>query len=232
MKENVKTMYAVVVFGIAMAALESAVVVYLRALYYTDGFTVALRLIDEKILLVELAREAATLVMLAAVGWLAGKCFKDRLAYFLLSFAVWDIFYYLWLKVFIAWPSSLLEWDILFLIPCTWLGPVLAPVVCSLTMLLLAWAILRTSNEMPFSLRVKALLGLGSMVVLYTFMKDYALVLVNNHFLGNYVHLMQNPAFIKIAGAFVPEAYSWGWFVVGELLILIAVYDIWRMKER
>src|SRR6185369_2332457 len=126
MKANRKTLLVVIGFSIAMAALESAVVVYLRALYYPDGFNVAMKLIDQKILLIEIAREAATVVMLLGVGWLAGNNLKDRFAYFLLSFAVWDIFYYLWLKVFIDWPSSLLEWDILFLIPFTWLGPVLA----------------------------------------------------------------------------------------------------------
>ncbi len=47
----------VAVFAIAMAALEGAVVVYLRALYYPGEFTVAFRVIDEKILLVELVRD-------------------------------------------------------------------------------------------------------------------------------------------------------------------------------
>src|SRR3981189_1372652 len=128
MNWNYKTFFVVIAFSIAMATLESAVVVYLRALYYPDGFTVALKLIDQRILLIEIAREGATLLMLVGIGLLAGRNFKDQFAYFLLSFAVWDIFYYLWLKVFIGWPSSLLEWDILFLIPFTWLGPVLAPV--------------------------------------------------------------------------------------------------------
>ncbi len=148
MKTNIKTLLVVIGFSVAMAALESAVVVYLRALYYPDGFTVALKMLDQQILLIEIAREAATLFMLLGVGWLAGNNFKDRFAYFLLSFAVWDIFYYVWLKVFIGWPSSMLEWDILFLIPFTWLGPVLAPVICSVTMILLAVVILRSNKQL------------------------------------------------------------------------------------
>src|SRR5258707_7052052 len=112
-----KTLWIVTIFSIAMAALESAVVVYLRALYYPDGFTVALRMIDPQILLIEIAREAATLIMLIGVACLAGKNFKDRFAYFLLSFGVWDIFYYAWLKAFINWPASIFDWDILFMIP-------------------------------------------------------------------------------------------------------------------
>src|SRR5215468_9782362 len=107
MNANNRTLWVVIAFSTAMAALESAVVVYLRALYYPDGFTVALRMIDERILSVELAREAATVLMLLGVAWLAGRNFKERLAYFLLSFAVWDIFYYVWLKAFIGWPASL-----------------------------------------------------------------------------------------------------------------------------
>src|SRR5690349_14247608 len=120
MKSHVKTFVVVCMFSIAMAALESAVVVYLRALYYPDGFSVAFRLIDESIVKVELLRELATIIMLLAIGQLAGKTFNERFAYFLLSFAVWDIFYYGWLKVLIDWPSTLLDWDILFLIPFTW----------------------------------------------------------------------------------------------------------------
>src|SRR6478609_656709 len=159
MKPEKKRIAVLITFSIAMAALESAVVVYLRALYYPDGFTVAMKMIDQQILLVEIAREAATVIMLLGVGWLAGKNFKDRFAYFLMSFAVWDIFYYLWLKVFINWPSSVLEWDILFLIPITWLGPVLAPVICSVTMILLALVILQSNKQLTMGLWGLLLVG-------------------------------------------------------------------------
>jgi len=57
-------------------------------------------------------------------------------------FAIWDIFYYVWLKVLIDWPASIMDWDILFLIPGTWAGPVLAPVLISIAMLIFAAAIL------------------------------------------------------------------------------------------
>src|SRR6478609_10145378 len=176
MNAHIKTILVVSGFSIAMAALESAVVVYLRALYYPDGFTVVMKLIDQKILLIEIAREAATVVMLLGVGWLAGKNLKDRFAYFLLSFAVWDIFYYLWLKVFINWPSSVFEWDILFLIPFTWLGPVLAPVICSVTMILLAAVILRTSDVKISNLSM-SMLVIGSLLILYTYLCDYGIIL-------------------------------------------------------
>ena len=221
MKANLKTLLVVVGFSIAMAALESAVVVYLRALYYPNGFTVALKMIDQKILLVEIAREAATLFMLLGVGWLAGRNFKDRFAYFLLSFAVWDIFYYIWLKVFIGWPSSMLEWDILFLIPFTWLGPVLAPVICSLTMILLAVVILQSNKSLTVGLW--SLLLAGSTVILFTFMKDYGNIIIANGFISDYAQIMQNKDFLAIASTYIPQSYSWEFFAVGEILILAVV---------
>jgi hypothetical protein len=222
MSASLKTFLVVVIFSIAMAALEGAVVVYLRVLYYPDGFSVALRMIDQKILLIELAREAATVFMLVGVGWLAGNNFKDRFAYFLLSFAIWDIFYYVWLKVFIDWPSSLFEWDILFLIPFTWLGPVLAPVICSITMILLSVVILRSSKAL--TLGQWSLLVGGSAVILYTFLKDYGALIISNGFLQDYAMIMQNKAFLAIASAYIPQSYSWEFFAIGEMLILAGVF--------
>ncbi|HYC83608.1 MAG TPA: hypothetical protein VEB86_00240 [Chryseosolibacter sp.] len=220
MKAFSKTILIVVIFSVAMAALEGAVVVYLRALYYPDGFTVAFKVIDENILLVELMRELATIVMLVTIGMLAAKSFQHRLAYFLIAFAVWDIFYYLWLKAFIGWPESLLEWDILFLIPWTWLGPVLAPVICSLTMTVFAWAILRSSGTRTFS-RVAWLLWIaGTLAILFTFLKDYGAIIIGNGFLSDYENLMRNPEFVRIASSYVPESYDWRTFIIGELLIL------------
>jgi len=230
MNANLKTIVVVIGFSIAMAALESAVVVYLRALYYPDGFTVAMKMIDQQILLVEIAREAATLLMLLGVGWLAGKNFKDRFAYFLLSFAVWDISYYLWLKAFIGWPSSLLEWDILFLIPFTWLGPVLAPVICSMTMILLAIVILRSNKQLTFGLW--SLLLIGSIVILYTFMKDYGSIIITNGFFRDYSLIMQNKDFIAIASSYIPQSYSWEFFVFGEILILAGTAKMMRINYK
>ena len=84
----------------------------------------------------EVVREAATLVMLLAVGWLAGRTWRSRLGFTLLAFGVWDIAYYLWLVPLTAWPNSLADWDILFLIPLPWWGPVLAPVMIAALMIL------------------------------------------------------------------------------------------------
>lgn len=222
MKATTKTILAIGIFGIAMAALESAVVVYLRALYYPEGFSVAFKLIDQHIVLIEILREAATLAMLAAVGYLAGIDFKSRLAYFLLAFAVWDIFYYGWLKVFIDWPASVLEWDILFLIPFTWLGPVLAPLVCSLTMIALSLVLL--SNEKPVLPITWALLFSGSVSMLFTFLQDYGSLLINNGLLGELSTILQNEEFVRIASAYTPAGYNWSVFILGEALFIIAIF--------
>jgi hypothetical protein len=207
-----------------MAALESAVVVYLRALYYPDGFTVMMKIIDQKILLVEIIREAATVVMLITIGHLTGKNFKDRFAYFLMAFAVWDIFYYIWLKVFIDWPSSIFEWDILFLIPFTWLGPVLAPVICSVLMFVLSFVILRSSK--PITKAAWALFLIGSSIVLYTFLRDYGEILIANNLLDNYFTIMQNSQFLEMAKNYTPKYYAWGSFVFGGLIITSGVIRI------
>jgi len=87
-----------------------------------------------------------------------------RLAYFLTIFAVWDIFYYIWLKVLLGWPSSIMEWDILFLIPVTWAGPVLAPIILSITMLIGAMLLLqRESYGQP--LRISRVAAYGFILV-------------------------------------------------------------------
>ena len=230
MSTNRQTTLVVCLFSMAMGILESATVVYLRALYYPDGFTVALKIIDQRILLTEIVREAATIVMLVAIGLLAGKSWKDRFAYFLISFAVWDIFYYVGLKVFIDWPTTLLDWDILFLIPFTWLGPVLAPIICSITMLVLAFVILRSNK--PITRMALLLLLAGSAVVLYTFLKDYGSILASNGFFRDFSTLMQNKKFLAIASDYLPTEYSWGLFVIGELLIIAGIIKGMYPKSR
>jgi hypothetical protein len=51
------------------------------------------------------------------------------------SFACWDIAYYAFLKVLDNWPSSLFTRDVYFLIPVTWIGPVITPLIISTLML-------------------------------------------------------------------------------------------------
>ena len=128
----------VALFAAAMAWIESAVVYYLRVLigrvepYQLDPLPVSVGLGK-----IELVREAATLVMLLAVGWMAGRTRRSRLGYAMLAFGLWDILYYVFLILMSGWPRSLLDWDILFLLPLPWWGPVLAPVLIAALMVIL-----------------------------------------------------------------------------------------------
>ena len=138
-------------FGIAMGYFEAALVVYLRELYYPGGFAFPLIIIPERIIIIELVREFSTLVMLAAVAAVAGKKSWERFGYFIIIFGVWDIFYYIWLKVTLDWPSSLFDFDILFLIPLPWIAPVIAPMLISVLMITCGLKIVRLSaRELTF----------------------------------------------------------------------------------
>jgi hypothetical protein len=128
-----------IVFGyaVAMAYIESAVVVYLNgALGTATGDIFPLRTPDSVgvYAAIEVGREVATLAMLTAIGWLAGRSGLERLGWSAVAFGVWDIAYYGWLWVFAGWPSSPGTFDLLFLIPVPWVGPVWAPIVVSLAL--------------------------------------------------------------------------------------------------
>jgi hypothetical protein len=147
LKITIKRFCIVVVFSIAFAYIESAVVVYLRAIFHPDGFTFPLKLFGigphwKRFLITEIGREAATIVVIFTSAWLFGQNRWQRIAYFLTIFAIWDIFYYVWLKVLLNWPASIMDWDVLFLIPMTWASAILYPVLISITMLIFAAVIL------------------------------------------------------------------------------------------
>jgi len=150
LKTTFKTFLIVVVFSIAFGYIEAAVVVYLRQIFHPNGFTFPLTVfgsgaISNRILLTEIGREAATIVLVFTGAWLFGHNRQQRVAYFMIIFAVWDIFYYVWLKVLLDWPASIMDWDILFLMPVAWASPVLYPVIISATLILFAAVILYLS---------------------------------------------------------------------------------------
>ncbi|WP_457595630.1 hypothetical protein [Hydrogenimonas sp.] len=129
-------------WGAAFGYIESAVVVYLREIYYPQGFSFPLVPIEENILLTETLREAATLILLWATATLSYTALQSRVAAFFILFGIWDICYYLFLKLLLDWPATLFTWDILFLIPAPWVGPVWAPLVVSSGLILLSGAVL------------------------------------------------------------------------------------------
>ena len=128
----------VIVYAAAMAYVESAAVVYLQRAQSISPehlFPLQSPQVLGNLAGIEVGREAATLFMLATVGVLAGRHWLDRLAWSAVAFGIWDIGYYFWLWVFIGWPHSLATWDVLFLIPVPWAGPVAAPVAVSLALI-------------------------------------------------------------------------------------------------
>ncbi len=141
--------FAVVAYALAMGYLESAVVVYLRAALGIDpGSLGPLPQSDMAVDFgaIEVGREAATLVMLAAVGWIAGRRPLERLAWVAVAFGIWDISYYVWLWVFVGWPPSIDTWDLLFLIPVSWTAPVWAPCAVSAALIAFGLAAARASE--------------------------------------------------------------------------------------
>lgn len=133
--ESRRKLLWVSLFAIGFGWVESSVVVYLRLLYYPEGFAFPVKVIPWSVGWIELIREAATILMLLAVGMLTGRTKLERFGWFMFGFGVWDIVYYVGLKLSIGWSSSLLTWDLLFLLPLPWIGPVIAPVLVSLAMI-------------------------------------------------------------------------------------------------
>ncbi len=143
---------ALAALSIAFGYIEASVVVYLRAIFYPDGFVFPLAEFGietsplwRRLLLTEIGREASTLVLIISGAYLFGRNVRERVAGFMIIFGIWDIFYYVWLKVLVDWPDSIMDWDILFLIPVTWAGPVLAPVLISVVMIIFGLIVVRQS---------------------------------------------------------------------------------------
>lgn len=165
---NFLKLFWVFIFGIAFGFLEAAVVIYLRRIFGVDAnwqpagepeVLVVLPFIaflksskeifgDHPVLWVELGREASTIIMLATLGLAVGMNWRERLAFFLLPFAFWDISYYIFLRLLTGWPQSLLTLDVLFLLPVPWVAPVIVPVAASTIFILISlWLLFRDLNR-------------------------------------------------------------------------------------
>ena len=207
------------IFAVAMAYVESAVVVYLRAIYYPQGFAFPLVLMPSDMVVIEIGREAATLVMLIGVAMLAGADRWDRILTFCVAFGVWDIAYYLWLWVFLRWPPSLFTWDVLFLIPVPWIAPVVAPVIVSVVLIGGGLLLLRRraggqaggrsgGQAVGFSPALQALALAGGVLVLCSFVLDVQVVV----------------------RGIEPLPFRWGLFGTGVALAVVALVLALRRK--
>ncbi len=216
--KNWQRWVVVVAFALAMAWVESAVVVYMRVLldrldpYQADPLPESMGLSKT-----ELVREVSTLVMLGAVGWLAGKTWRSRLGYTMVAFGVWDIFYYIWLKIICGWPSSLLGWDLLFLLPVPWWGPVLAPMLIAGLMVAggtLVSVFGEGGRRVPWPSRVSWTLNLtGALLALYIFMADA---------------LRAASGGVAALKNVLPQGFNWPLFLVALVLLAVPIVEVSR----
>ncbi len=203
-----RTLFWLALFAIAMAYLESAIVVYLRELYYPENI---LKLFPPKLftnfdLAVELGREAATVVMMYSIARLvSAKNATRTFAAFVFLFGVWDLFYYIWLKVLIGWPVAWLEWDILFLIPIVWLGPWICPALISVLFIIWGGWVLLSSRPVILTRGQVTIFVVGALLVLGSFFQPVIPLLLESGRTG----------FLE----FTPGNFWWGLFIPGYLLM-------------
>lgn len=208
MKISKKKLLWLSIFAIAIAYLEATVVIYLRQIYYPDNLQVIFppKMFSSFSLIVELIREAATIIIMLSVAFMVETKKGTRIfAAFIFQFGVWDIFYYVWLKATIGWPVSWTEWDILFLIPWTWLGPWICPVLISI--LFVSWSSIVLFSEREYFLS-RANLWLfitGSTLALTSFLQPAFPYIFENR-----VEDFQN---------YLPSTFWWSVFIPGVLLM-------------
>lgn len=224
------------IFSIAMGLLETAVVVYLRELFYADGFQFPLNTIDNQIIAItELLREVATLIMLIGIGYMFGRNFITRFAGFLFSFAIWDIFYYVFLKMLLNWPESFFTWDVLFLIPVTWVGPVISPIIVSITMILFAAVFIYLDNrfdDVKLNLKDWAIMISAASIILVSFTLDNLIYLINTNGFENIFNLSQDQLFAAMEN-YIPTKFNWWIFGVGEIGLLgFVIYYYRKINNR
>lgn len=213
---------AVGIFAVAMGYLEAAVVFYLRTMVKRlqpwqsnplpefGGLAGA-----------EIGREAATMVMLVTVGWIAGRTWRGRVSFTLFTFGIWDITYYLFLVPLTQWPQSIFDWDILFLIPLPWWGPVWSPV--SIALLMVAFGFLGTileQGEPPVwpGKVAAALCVVGAFVALYVFMADA---------------IQAIPLGAEAVRNVLPMQFNTGLFAIAWIMMAAPVADMsWQLWRR
>jgi hypothetical protein len=223
-KETLWQWIWVVIFAIGFAWVESAVVVYLREIFYDGSFYFPIEVnwegteyVGNYLTNIELGREFATIIMLAAVGCMAGKNGWQKFSYFMISFGVWDIFYYIWLWVMVGWPESLMTWDILFLLPLPWTGPVITPVLIALAMTV-AGTLIIYYDEKGFNIRFfwydwVIVLGCGLLMIVA--------------FCWDWKNIVQLPDGIERSG--IPNPFLWELYL--PAYIFSVVYFAFRLEQ-
>ena len=220
-----------VVFSIAFGYVEAAVVAYLRSIYAP----IRLRFFPAEVakelfpllsleqlrslgtehiarLKTELGRELATMLMLGGVALAATRKLREWTAAFLICFGIWDIAFYVFLRLLLDWPASLFTWDILFLVPVPWTGPVIAPVIVSASMIVCGFIVMwRESEGRPVQITraQAALIVMGGAVIVAAFIWDFR----NTATGGN------------------PNSFQWVIFWIGEAIGLLGFAGSLRIQQ-
>ena len=218
MKRN---LFLLSLYAIAMALLEAAVVVYLRQLHYADDplNIFPLEFLDSYDTAVELSREAATVAMILVVALLAERTSRTRMfAAFVFVFGLWDIFYYVWLKVLMDWPQSWWEWDVLFLIPTVWLGPWVSPALIALLFTIWGGAVLSTRRAVALTPGTVFVFVCGASLSLATFLQPALEVL--------------NRGGMDALGRYTPGEFWWWLFLTGLALMSAGLWAPFRGSRR
>jgi hypothetical protein len=231
-----RALTSLVLFGVAFGYVEAAVVVYLRAAYEPLHARLYPRAHGDPRLggllpfiplerlqsagpafvdwtATELAREAATVLMLTAAALAVARSFREWFAAYVLVFGLWDLFYYIFLKVLLDWPASLLTWDILFLVPVPWVAPVLAPALVALVMVVAgAVALRREASGRPLRLTWAHWLALtaGGLAIITAFCQDYR----------------------NVEQGGLPNPFAWPLFAVGLALAVAAFVHSLRRSAK
>lgn len=215
-----------IIFAVAFAWVESAVVIYLREIFFDGVFKFPLiinrveghRMVDPMVW-TEFGREIATIVMLLSVGWMAGRNGRQRFSFFMIAFGLWDIFYYIWLYVLTGWPDSLMTWDLLFYVPLPWVGPVIAPILIAMTMI-----------------------AAGTLIIYYD-VKGYVIrwrwwdiavefgcgLLMIAAFCWDWKNILQLPAHVPRTG--IPNPFAW-WLFLPAYILAVIYFVVRFMRQR
>ncbi|MCX6383996.1 MAG: hypothetical protein NTV16_05845 [Actinobacteria bacterium] len=219
------------IFSIALAYLEAAAVIYIRQLLYPQGFQFPITSsLSSFILHIEILREFSTLIIIFSVALLAGKKFIDRFAYLIYIFAVWDIFYYVFLKLTIKWPLTFLTWDVLFLIPIPWTSPILFPLLCSVTMLAISIFLYYYFNKYNLHTLSKlewSLLAVGAFIIFISFIFNYLKIIFENFNL-----ILKGISLSLLVLNYIPQRFYWEIFTVGELITISSLFVISRRVKK
>jgi hypothetical protein len=227
-----RVVVALLLFGTAFGYLEAAVVCYLRQLHeparlrFHPGRPASelfpLLTLEQmrasggdqmQTLAIEIGREAATIAMLAAIALAVARNAGEWAAAFVIAFGTWDITFYVFLKVLLGWPASLFTWDILFLVPVPWVGPVLAPVLVSLAMIGIGiWHLRSEAGGRQIRIGAAHWLGIltGAAVIVISFALDYRYIM---------------------AGGF-PRPFPWWIFTAGMALGILSYGHAARNTRR